>query len=87
MAFPLWSSQYRAIERGHAMRTEREIERLSEMLADSITAAATKIGPRHVPLAVCAKATSLSQVHEGGHGGCWRFSAVPTVPSDVRFQR
>jgi hypothetical protein len=33
------------------MRTDGEIERLSEMLADSIAAAATKKGPRHVPLA------------------------------------
>jgi hypothetical protein len=41
----------RAIERGHAMRTDGEIERLSEMPADSIAAATTKIRPRHVPLA------------------------------------
>jgi hypothetical protein len=41
----------RAIERGHAMRTDGEIERLKEMPADSITAATTKTGPRHVPLA------------------------------------
>jgi len=41
----------RAIERGHAMRTDGEIERLKEMPADSIAAATTKIGPRHVPLA------------------------------------
>jgi hypothetical protein len=34
------------------MRTDGEIERLSEMPADSIAAATTeKIGPRHVPLA------------------------------------
>jgi hypothetical protein len=47
MPFPLWSSQYRAraIERAHAMRTDGEIERLSGMLADSIAAAATKMGP------------------------------------------
>ena len=32
----------RAIERGHAMRTDGEIERLSEMPADSIAAATTK---------------------------------------------
>jgi hypothetical protein len=53
MAFPLWSSQCRAraIECVHAMRTDGEIERLSEMLADSIVAAAIIIGPRHVPLA------------------------------------
>jgi hypothetical protein len=41
----------RAIEREHPMRTDEEIERLSEMPADSIAAATTKIGPRHVPLA------------------------------------
>ena len=53
MAFPLWSLQCRAraIECVHAMRTDGEIERLSEMLADSIVAAAIIIGPRHVPLA------------------------------------
>jgi hypothetical protein len=33
------------------MRTDGKIERLSEMPADSIAAATTKIGPRHVPLA------------------------------------
>jgi hypothetical protein len=32
----------RAIERGHAMRTDGEIKRLSEMPADSIAAATTK---------------------------------------------
>jgi len=32
----------RAIERGHAMRTDGKIERLSEMPADSIAAATTK---------------------------------------------
>src|SRR6266567_5015631 len=35
----------RAIERGHAMRTDGEIERLSKMPADSIAAATTKMGP------------------------------------------
>jgi len=33
------------------MRTDGEIERLSERPADSIAAATTKMGPRHVPLA------------------------------------
>jgi hypothetical protein len=41
----------RAIERGHAMRTDGEIKRLSELPADSVAAATTKMGPRHVPLA------------------------------------
>jgi hypothetical protein len=43
MAFPLWFHNVaRAIERGHVMRTESEIERLSEMPADSIAAATAK---------------------------------------------
>src|SRR5258708_6362211 len=50
----------RAIERGHAMRTDGEIERLSETSTDSIAAAATKKGLRYVPLAALRKVTSLS---------------------------
>ena len=43
MAFPHWSRNIaRAIERGHAMRTDGGIERLSEMPADSIAAATKK---------------------------------------------
>jgi hypothetical protein len=38
----LVSDVSRAIERGHAMRTDGEIKRLSEMPADSIAAATTK---------------------------------------------
>jgi hypothetical protein len=40
----------RAIERGHAMRTDGEIKRLSGMPADGHQLAAKKGGPRHVPL-------------------------------------
>src|SRR4029450_8646764 len=49
----------RAIERGHAMRTAGEIKRLSEMPAESIAAATTKIGPRHVPAGSSAVRQSL----------------------------
>src|SRR5260221_10731918 len=51
-ALPLWSSQCRARNRARARdANRRQNKRLSEMPADSIAAATTKIGPRHVLLA------------------------------------
>src|SRR5260221_13912767 len=56
----------RAIERGHAMRTDGEIERLSEMPADSIAAATTKKDLGTSRWQLCGKATSLSQAYGRG---------------------
>src|SRR5260221_6633343 len=65
-AFPILRTAARAIERGHAMRTDGEIERLSEMPADSIAAATTKKDLGTSRWQLCGKATSLSQAYGRG---------------------
>ena len=67
------------------MRTDGEIERLSEMLADSIVAAAIIIGPRHVPLAALREGyITFASTWKGAMAGLVHFSAVPTAPTNVR---
>ena len=76
-----------AMRRAHAMGTDREIERLSEMPADSIAAATTKIGTSARPAGSSAGRLHHFRKHtEGGHGRSWHFSAVPTAQSNVRYQ-
>jgi hypothetical protein len=74
---PLWSSQCRARNRARARdANRRQNKRLSEMPADSIAAATTKMGPRSRPAGSSPVRLHHFRKHtEGDHGRSWHVAA------------